>query len=153
MTKRKTKGTFTIRTAGVIFLASAAFELLSVTSAVPLLGAVRTGAVAAVYHLIYMAFFLVIGIGLWAPKSWGYKAAFAGGLVYTLDKVLFLLDRTFMEAYLLQEMGSYREILQVMDSKSIYQLFAVATLLFVASWWGFVLYLYVRREYFSDKET
>lgn len=46
------KGRFTIRTAGVLFVASTIFELISVTTVVPLFGAVRGGAVAVLYHLL-----------------------------------------------------------------------------------------------------
>ena len=40
------KGRFTIRTAGVLFVASAIFKLISVTTEIPLFGAVRGGAFA-----------------------------------------------------------------------------------------------------------
>lgn len=145
----KVKGRFTIRSAGVLFMLSAAFELLSLTSPVPLLGAIRGGFLMVAYHVIYIILFLIIGIGLWAPKSWGYRAAFAGAVFYTLDKVLFIFDRATMETYLMQHLGPYREILQMIDTPSLVRIYGYVTLMSIACWWGFVLYLHLRREYFS----
>jgi hypothetical protein len=145
----KAKGRFTIRSAGVLFMLSAAFELLSLTSPVPLLGAIRGGFLMAAYHAIYIILFLIIGIGLWASKSWGYRAVFAGAVFYTLDKVLFLLDRATMETYLMQQLGPYREILQMIDTPSLVRIYGYIAVMSIACWWGFVLYLHLRREYFS----
>ncbi|MBI1825140.1 MAG: hypothetical protein HY287_14360 [Planctomycetes bacterium] len=45
------KGNFTIKTAGGFFLLSGVVSLASLTSAVPLFGAMRTGTVALCYNL------------------------------------------------------------------------------------------------------
>ena len=45
------KGSFTIRTSGVLFVASGVFELISVTDEIPLFGAIRGGAVAVRHAL------------------------------------------------------------------------------------------------------
>ena len=145
------KGRFTIRSTGALFLLSAAFEIWSITSSIPLFGAIRSGALAVTYHLLYIALFLTIGIGLLVPKQWGYKAAFIGAIISTLDKVLFLLDRKSMDMYLLQQFGSYKSIIQIIGMNTIFQVLILTTLMFIASWWGFVLYLYFRRDYFYSK--
>ena len=142
------KGRSTIRTAGVLFFVSAIFEVLSVTADVPLFGAVRGGAVAVLYHLVYTGLFLALGVGLLAGRRWGYRLVFAGTLYYTLDRSLYLLDRSTMEAHLMQQLEPYREIFELVDKDSILQLTASATLLFVGCWWGFALYIYRRRDYF-----
>lgn len=146
------KGRFTIRSAGTLFLLSAAFEIWSITSSISLFGAIRSGALAITYHLLFIALFLTIGIGLLVPKQWGYKAAFVGAFISTLDKVLFLLDRKSMDAYLLQQLGSYNSIIQIMGMSTIYQVLILTTLMFIASWWGFVLYLYIRKDYFYSQK-
>ena len=146
--KKAGKGRFTIRSAGTLFLLSAVFELFSLTSAVPLFGTIRTGPLMTVYHVFYTALFLIIGFGLWAPKQWAIKAAFAGTLFYTLDKILFLFDRATMETYLVGQLGSYREILQMIDTESLLRIYSYTLLMSVACWWGFVLYLHIRRDYF-----
>jgi hypothetical protein len=143
------KGRFTIKSAGALFILSAVFELLSLTSAVPLFGAIRSGPLMVVYHTLYIALFLIIGLGLWIPKHWGFKAAFAGASFYTLDKVLFLLESATKETYLVQLLGNYREIQQMIDTQSVVRIYSYTMVMSIACWWGFVLYLYLRREYFS----
>lgn len=143
------KGRFTIRTAGIVFFISAAIEAVSLTSSVPLLGAVRSGYTAAGYHLIYAGLFLAIGVGLWVPKKWGIKAAFCGALFYSADKFLFLLDRAAMESYLLQIIADPSEIFQVIGMQSLFQIITLMYILFILGWWGFVGYLYLRRQYFT----
>jgi len=142
------KGRFTIRTAGVLFVASAIFELISVTTEIPLFGAVRGGAVAVLYHLLYATLFLAMGVGLWTERRWGYRLLFAGTLYYTLDKFLYVLDRETMEVHLMQQLKPYREIFELIEKDSILQMMVLSTALFVACWWGFALYIYQRRGSF-----
>ncbi|MBN2298669.1 MAG: hypothetical protein JXM72_08740 [Deltaproteobacteria bacterium] len=143
------KGRFTIRTAGILFILSAVLEVFSLTSEMPLLGAVRSGTLAAFYHLFYAGLFVAIGVGLWVPKKWGIKAALTGAIFYSLDKILFILDSATMETYLLQLIGDYSEIFQIIDKQSLFQAITLMYLLFIAGWWGFVGYLYLRRQYFD----
>ncbi len=143
------KGRITFRIAAVLFLLSALLEILSITSQVPLFGALRGGVVAVVYHLIYFLLFFGLGIGLWRAAPWGYKLVFAGTFFYTLDKVLYILYRDSMEAWLRQQLSRYEEMLQFIDIKIIFQMVTLLMLLFVACWWGFAVYTYWRREYFG----
>ena len=147
------RGRFTIRSAGALFLLSAAYEIWSISSSIPLFGAIRSGALATAYHLLFIVLFLTIGIGLLLPRQWGYKAAFAGAIFSTLDKVLFLLDRKSIDTYLFQQLGAnYSSIMQAMGMNTIYQVIILTTLMFIASWWGFVLYLYIRKDYFYSQK-
>ncbi len=150
-------GRFTIRTAGVLFVASAIFQLISVTTDIPLFGAVRGGAVAVLYNLVYATLFLALGVGLWTGRRWGYRLVFAGTLYYTLDRLLYLLDRKTMEVHLVQLLQWYRELLEEVvgggiEADAILQMMPpvlwTLTLLFVGCWWGFALYIYLRRGYF-----
>ena len=145
------KGNFTILTAGVLFLASAIFELISVTSEVPLFGAVRSGAVAVSYHVLYVAVFLAVGVGLLTAKRWGYGLVFGVTLLYTLDKLLVLLDSSTMEAYLEEVLGPHMETLESMglDRDAMLQLITLETVVVVGCWWGFAGYIYFRRLYFQ----
>jgi len=142
------KGRFTIRTAAVLFVASAIFELISVTTEIPLFGAVRGGAVAVLYHLVYATLFLALGVGLLTGRRWGYRLVFAGTLYYTLDKFLYLLDRKTMEVHVMQQLQQYREVFELIEKDSILQMIVLTTVLFVVCWWGFTLYIYRRRGYF-----
>ena len=142
------KGRFTIRTAGVLFVVSAIIELISVTGETPLFGAVRGGAVAVLYHLVYVALFLALGVGLWTGRRWGYRLVFAGTFFYTLDRSLYLVDRETMEAHLMQQLQQYGEILDLIGKSSFLEMLVLATVLSVGFWWSFALYIYVRRSYF-----
>jgi hypothetical protein len=142
------KGSFTIRTSAVLFLLSAVLELASITSAVALLGGVREGMPAVIYHLVYSVLFLVLGAGLWLGRPWGYQAVLAGTLLYTLDKALLLLDPATLQAYLLQQLGGSRDLLQLVDEQWLRQMVMSMTLLIILCWWGFAWYIWRRRSYF-----
>ena len=142
------KGQFTIRTAGVLFMASAIFKLIFVTTEVPLLGAVRGGAVAVLYHLVYATLFVAPGAGLLTAKRWGYRRVFAGTLYYTLDSFRYLLERKTAALHLAQQLQQYREVLELFGKDFILQIMVLATVLSVGCWWGFALYIYLRRGYF-----
>jgi predicted MFS family arabinose efflux permease len=119
-----------------------------VTTEVPLFGAVRGGAVKVLYHLLYATLFLALGVGLWTGRRWGYRLVFAGTLYYTLDKFLYLLDRETIEVHLMQQLQPYGEIFELIEKDSILQMMVLTTVLFVGCWWGFALYIYLRRGYF-----
>jgi hypothetical protein len=143
---------FTIRTTGVLFFISAVVEMMSLSSAVPLLGSIRGGAVAVVYHLLYVGLFLGMGIGLWAAKSWGYQFMFAGTVFYTLDKIRYLLDGRAREAEISGALGGMGALLGADGESSIAQAMVLSTVLTLACWWGFVLYLYFKRDYFQSSK-
>ena len=143
------KSNLTIRTAGMFFLVSAFFEGLSLTSGIPLFGAIRGGAIAVVYHLLYIGLFLAMGIGLWAARPWGYRVMFVGTIVYSLDKVMYLLDRQARDAAVREMLAGYRGMLDIVDPSSMQQMMNLLTVLMVVSWWGFLLYLYFRQSYFE----
>lgn len=144
-----TKGKITFRTTAVLFLLSALLEIFSLTSKVALLGALRGGALAVIWHLVYISLFLGLGVGLWRAKPWGYKLVFVGTLFYTLDKVSNLFYTDFMKAWLMQQLSRYEEIWQLIDIGAVLQIVTLIMLLFVACWWGFAVYTYLRRDYFG----
>ena len=143
---------FTIRTAGVFFLASAVFEVLSVSAEVPLVGDVRGGVVAVVYHLLFVGLFLGMGVGLWAGTSWGLRFMFLGTVLYTLDRILYLLDDSARAAEATSTLDKYGALLDVEGQSLVTQVMDIATLLPLLSWWGFLLYLYFKRDYFESSE-
>ncbi len=149
------KGTFTFRTAAVLFVLSAAFELLSVTSEVPLLGAIRGGLSADVYHIVYVLLFLTLGIGLWSAKKWGYKLVFITTALYTLDKLQFMLSRQTVEAFITTQMGGYENELQAqgINAGLIMEVLVLMSVVVVLCWWGFAWYTYIRRDYFRANKS
>jgi hypothetical protein len=149
--KQKVKGRATIRTAAVLFLASAVFELIDYSSAVALLGVVRAGAVAVIYHFVFAAFYILSGIGMWTARSWGYWAFLTTAAIYTIDKVqLFLFPQAFYD-YIMQQLTGTRDIVGMIPREQLLQYFMIVYAALVLCWWGFALYIHIRREYFQEK--
>ena len=149
----KKEGRTTIRIAAVCFLASAVFEILDLAAPVPLLGAIRGGVAAMGYHLIFTAIFFVMGIGLWTGRAWGYGAVMAGTGLYSIDKAQMLLARPAFAEYIMQQFttSTTREILSLVPKEQLLQLLTLMYLVLVLCWWGFALYIHLRRSYFADK--
>jgi hypothetical protein len=155
MEPTRKKGTFTFRTAAVLFVLSAVFELLSVTSEVPLFGAIRGGLSADVYHIIYVLLFLALGVGLWGGKKWGYALVFITTALYTLDKLQFVLSSRAVEAFITTQMGGYESELQAqgINAGMILEALILMSLVVVLCWWGFAWYTYIRRDYFQVNKS
>ena len=148
---KKVKGRATIRTAAVLFLASAVFEIMEFYSAVALFGGVRTGAVSAGYHFVFAALYILSGIGMWTANPWGYSAFMATAAIYTIDKVqLFLFPDTLYD-YILQQLTVTREIVGMIPKEQLTQYFMIAYVVLLLCWWGFALYIHMRRQYFQEK--
>ncbi|MDH3513781.1 MAG: hypothetical protein OEM83_02800 [Gammaproteobacteria bacterium] len=149
----RTKGQFTFRTAAVFFFISALFELLAAGTPVPLFGAIREGAGAMAYHLVYAVLFVALGLGLWAAKSWGLALIVAGVALYTLDRVQLLLSKPAMDAVITQLQEQLQASMPGIEKAMVAQAFVLLIVLFVLGWWGFALYAWWRREYFQGGKT
>lgn len=145
------KGRFTFRASAVLFVLSAAFELLSLTAEVPLFGAIRGGMSVAIYHVVYAALFLALGIGLWSGKHWGYPLVFVTTALYTLDKLQLLLSRQALSAFVKAQLGGFERELQAqgITEELILQSIVLMSVVVILCWWGFALYTYWRRDYFD----
>jgi hypothetical protein len=144
----KVKGRTTFRIAAVLFLLSAVFELVGITSAVMLLGTYQGGFMAAAVHLLYAALYLALGVGLWSARPWCYRLVFAATVIYTLDKLQYVFFRQTILVEIMRQAGPYREHLQAIDQQMILQVLMLVAVLFSACWWGFAAYTYFRRDYF-----
>ncbi|MFT5681843.1 MAG: hypothetical protein ACI8RZ_002761 [Myxococcota bacterium] len=138
-----------MRSTGVLLIASAFFELLSVTSPVPFLGAVRDGAAAFLYHGVFAVTFTLMGAGLWQGAPWGYRVVMAGMGIYTLDRVRYLLDHAAREAELQQQTQGLGQLFDLVDEQLFHQVVSGVTLGVLVSALGFALYVHVRRDYFQ----
>ena len=145
------KGRFTFRASAVLFVLSAAFELLSLTAEVPLFGEIRGGLGAGAYHLVYAGLFLALGIGLWDGKPWGYQLVFVTTALYTLDKLQLLLSEQTLNAFVKAQMGGFEPELQTqgITEDLILQAIVLMSIVVILCWWGFAFYVYWRREYFN----
>jgi hypothetical protein len=148
----KKKGHFTFRTTAVLFILSAAFELLSITDEVPLFSEVRGGIAAGIYHIVYAVLFLTLGLGLWGAKKWGYTLVFVATALYTIDELQFLVGQKAVETYITKQISGYESVLQSfgLNAALLILLFLLTSILVAICWWGFALYTYWRRDYFKS---
>jgi len=144
------KGKFTFQTAGILFALSALIELFSINSRIPLFGNIQGGMVAAIYHLMYVVLYSALGFGLYKARSWAYRLVFIVTGVYTLDRLVYVLDRKALEIYLVTLLDKYGLTVGIPDIGFILQVILLATALIVICWWGFAGYTYLRREYFHQ---
>jgi hypothetical protein len=160
MESDRKKGHFTFRTTAVLFVISALFELIVLTSETPLLGEMRGGMTAIIYHVIYLVLYAALGVGLWSAKKWGYTIVFVTTIIETLDGLQFLLDQKTFQAYVesvekqislyegeLQSAGIDKALLM----QSILQSIELVCVVGLLCWWGFALYTYWRRDYFKSE--
>lgn len=144
----KEKGHFTLRSAGVLFCISAVFEALSLTTAVPLFGDLRGGFVAVAYHMVFVAVFALMGVGLWRAETWGYRAVLAGTAIFALDRILYLTDSAARSAALAEQTRAYAQILESVDLQWIDQVVVSVAFIGLICAIGFAFYVHFRRAYF-----
>ena len=141
------RGSSIIKSSGGLFVLSSVLSLASVTSDVPLFGAMRSGGIALCYNLFFAMLFLGMGLGLIIGRSWGYQLFLAGTAVYSLDRLSFLLDKDARNASLAAS-GVTKEMSSLIDMSMFDQGIFLATVLTLLCWWGFAFYVYLRRDYF-----
>jgi hypothetical protein len=147
-TSSRRKGHFTFRTAAVLFALSALLELAGMTLPAPLFGEFRGGTAALAYHLVYVLLFLALTVGLWTAKPWGYRTIFIGGVLYTLDKLQFLMIGNVAQEFVNTLSRGQEPLLQAVGPDMIMLSLMLVVLAFVLGWWGFAYYAYLRRSYF-----
>jgi len=151
--KSRIKGKFTFQTAGVLFILSALLEVFSINSRIPLFGNIQGGMIAATYHLIYIVLFSWLGFGLYRARSWAYTLVFVATALYTLDRLVYVLDRKALEIYLVTLLDKYGVTVGIPETGFFLKVILLATVLIVACWWGFAGYTYLRRDYFHQPAT
>jgi hypothetical protein len=144
---RAPKSNFTIVSSGWLLILSGAALLVTVTSPVALLGAMRGGVVAVLYNSVFAIAFGTMGFALATRKPWALMATLATSVIYTLDKLEFLLDGAAREAALDEADGLLGSLGAAMD-----QVRVIISPVFLLCWWLFVAYLYAKRRYF-DREV
>jgi len=157
------KGQGTLRLAGVFVLLTAAWEIYQVSAPVPLAGAMRSGAFAAVYHLFFTAVYASMGAALIWLRPWGWPVFLAGTATYLIDRAAFLLDVRAIESSVSAIAGGLAqdtagleglgELGSLMDPGTMVRISQMETLLFLASWLGFALYVYTKRHLFQRQAS
>jgi hypothetical protein len=110
----------------------------------------RGGPVALFYHLFYAGLYVGLGVRLWQARPWGYTLVLFATGVYTLDRLQLLLFRKAVLADLLRKPGPIGEVLAAVDSHLLVAVFTAVPLMILLCWWGFAVYAYLRRDYFSN---
>jgi hypothetical protein len=150
------KGAMTLRLAGACFLVTAAYEVYSMTGAVPLAGALRTGLIAVTYHLIFTAAYVAMGLGLLMLRPWGLPVLLAGTGLYTVDRLALLLDKAGLLASIGQSTSELQGLLlgtdgmgSLIDTDTIVHATRLETGVLLACWWAFALYALKKRRLFN----
>ena len=100
------------------------------------------------YNLFYTILFLGMGLGLIIGRSWGYRLFLAGTVVYSLDRLAFLLNKNTRDAYLTAS-GVTQEVRSLVDMRMFDEGIFLSTVVTLLCWWGFAFYIYLRRDYFQ----
>jgi hypothetical protein len=140
------KSNSTIVTSGWLLLVSGAWSLFTLTAPVVLLGAARTGLGAVLYNGTFAALFLAMGAALVWRKPWALKATWVTSLFYTLDKLELVFDPAARALALGDSASMLGELLP-----TVQQVLVLVGVLFLLGWWGFVFYLYLKRDYFLQR--
>ena len=140
---------FTFKSAAVFFILGALVELSSFTSPVALAGGLRTGALAMLYHAAYVALFAAAGVALWAYHPLGPRLTYGLTAFYTVDKALWLAWPGTMKADVQRLLGGTSGVTSVFGDGMLESILLLYTTLIVACWWGFALYVYLRRDWFE----
>lgn len=133
----------TIAITGWLLLLSGAWSALSLTAPVALFGAAYTGVAAVLYNSLFAASFLAMGVALVRRKPWALPVTLAASLFYTVDKLELLLDPVARGLALGESASMIGDFAPLVD-----QVLLLAGLSFLVGWWGFVVYLYLKRDYF-----
>ena len=106
------------------------------TQPVPLFGEFRVGTAALAYHLVYALLFLVLAVGLWTAKPWGYHTIFIGGVLYTLDKIQFLMSGNITQEFVSMIFRGQEQLLQAVGRDMVMLSLTLVVISFVLGWWG-----------------
>ncbi len=143
-------GVQTLRLAGYFFIIGAILEIIALLQnrTVPLFGAMRGGLYSMGQHGLFAIVYSVMGLGLIRLRRWGYYSIGVGTALYTLAKIIYLLDTKgrkqevdFYAASLIDTLG--------LDPDFVLHMQVLVSWLFVVCWWGFALYVFFRRARFS----
>ncbi|MCE5230772.1 zinc ribbon domain-containing protein [bacterium] len=146
--RQKHRSSFTIRTAGFLFMLSAVVEALNLTSPVVLTGDPITGAAAIGYHLFYIGLFFAFGYALWSAPPWGFYMALAGTIIYTAEKIICVLNPEGRYNEIVNQLDAYGAK-DLIDARQLVSILNIVNIVLACCWWGFVIYLYFVRDYFK----
>ncbi|HEX5660550.1 MAG TPA: hypothetical protein VFX59_25325 [Polyangiales bacterium] len=130
---------FTIASSGVLLLLSGVWSLPSLASPVPVFGGL-TGAAAVLYNAVLATASIAMGFALVRRTPWAMRAVWCASFVYTVDKLAFLLDESAQHASLAE-----LEVVAGPLAAPMQETARLVSFLCLLGWWGFVLFLYLKR--------
>lgn len=133
----------------VCCVVSGIFELINLSDAVPLFGAMRSGAPAIAYHLLYAALFFAMGVGMWGGWRWGLRVILGTVALYTLEKGIYLMDSQLLSA---QAADLTRKYQGLVSKSTVMESIKLTTYFSLTCWWAFGAYVFFRREYFHQHD-
>ncbi len=104
---------------------------------------------AVVDHLLYAALFVAIFTGFWRAKAWAPNVVYGTTALVTLDKLLYVLDARARAADFAYQTRAVPGVLDLLDAQLIDRVVIATSMTVAACWWGFALYIYLRRSYFA----
>ncbi|MBI3563300.1 MAG: hypothetical protein HY080_16475 [Gammaproteobacteria bacterium] len=154
-------GTLTFQVAAVLFWASAAFEVISITSKVPLFGVLLAAPSVIVYHGLYAVLFILFGLGIWWRRPWGYTLLHLTCAVYIVDRLQAAMFPAALQEYILESLRQVSEQIKMLPiDTSVFQqpdmiaylvwVMQVMALTMAGCWLGFWLWGIYRRSYFNN---
>lgn len=100
-----------------------------------------------------------MGYGLFNARRWAYRLVFIITGLYTLDRLVYILDRKALQINLTTFLDKYGVAIDAAQMALVLNVILIATVLIMLCWWGFAWYAYFRRAYFyppipdSDPES
>ncbi len=140
---------FNMRTAAVFFFLSGLSELFSLNTPASLFGTDRSGLVAILYHFTFIGLYLGAAFYLWTGKKGGFQFMLGGTVFYSLERLIYLGSGQGTDS-IINEYGTF---LGADGQGLVSGAMAIITGITLLGWWGFVVYLYVKRDYFETKSA
>jgi len=112
-------------------------------------GRLLTGFPAIFYHIVYAGLFAAIGYTLWTKKRTAVIITLAGTVMYTVEKLLLVTSRATMDIYLSRLTAYSPNLEMIADPQLLRQAYAMMNIMFIMGWWGFMVYIYMQKEYFE----
>ncbi len=134
--------------AAVSLAAAAGMELYHLAEPVPLAGALRGGAVAIAWHLVYATAWAAMAVAFARRPTWGLRAIMGGTLLYAVDALLFVFDDAARHAMIASAVGG-AEMLDLIDPDLADQGAIATRLAMLACWVVLAGYAWVHRASFT----
>ena len=134
-----------------IITSSAWFLLIGAMLSLPITRESTDSLPFHLYKFCFSLFLIVSGVGLLRRKYFGYQAMMLSTIIYSIDRVVFLLTEDskneLADAGIPSDLANF--VSEIVDPQILVLFGHSLTAIGILSWWGFAAYLYYRRTHFS----